>query len=188
LKNDPKITPPPGWQVGEATLVHGTPYFDLCSRKVRTPSNYEGDFFFMRSADWVKTIPVTANNEIVFIRQFRPHVGVISLEVPGGTMERDESNALDAAVRELTEETGYTSSRIEELGVIYPNPAIFSNRCHIYVAYDAEPTAKRQLDASEDMVTELIPVSEVKELLLEGKITHSLVAAALSLYLLKSTK
>jgi 8-oxo-dGTP pyrophosphatase MutT (NUDIX family) len=62
------------------------------------------------------------------IKQYRHGSKEVTLEIPGGLV--DENDPREAAQRELLEETGYAGDRVELLGFVNPNPAIFNNRCH----------------------------------------------------------
>lgn len=139
----------------------------------------ESEFVILDSPDWVNVIPLTPDGQVVFIRQFRAGTGRVTLEVPGGMVDPGETPA-QAAGRELLEETGYTSARLEPLGVIEPNPAFQTNRCWSFVARDCQPTADgaTHFDSNEYIEHELIPLARVPQLLCDETITHALVAIA----------
>jgi ADP-ribose pyrophosphatase len=90
-----------------------------------------------------------------------------------------------AGVRELLEETGYGAREVSSLGWVHPNPALFNNRCHTIWAKGAVKTGPQQLDDAEDIQVLLRPLKDLPALVTKGKITHSLVIAALSLFWLE---
>lgn len=94
-------------------------------------------------------------------------------------IDAKDTSPLEAGLRELREETGFTGSRAEILGKIYPNPAIMSNTCHTVLVHDCHLTSELAWDAGEDMLTRLVPVQEIPGLVASGKIQHSLVVVAL---------
>ena len=106
----------------------------------------------------------------------------LSLEFPGGVFEKGES-ALEAAKRELKEETGYCANRIEKLGEFNPNPAIMSNRVHFFLALDLNPPTKQELDEDEYVEVETIPAEQVLQGIGKPPYIHALTGAALALYL-----
>src|SRR5215470_13947605 len=64
----------------------------------------------------------------------RDGTGEVTLEIPGGAIDRGDADPLAAARRELREETGYEASEWVNLGFVHPNPAIQSNRCYTFLA------------------------------------------------------
>jgi ADP-ribose diphosphatase len=153
---------------------------------VSPESEEEHNFYVMETADWVNVVPVTAGNELVCIRQFRHGSEEITLEIPGGMIDPGEEAAASAA-RECLEETGYETDELISLGVLNPNPAIFANKLHTFVAPNAKPVADISNTSTECTEVQLIPMEQVADLLVAGEIDHALVAATLwrMLYFLK---
>ncbi len=140
-----------------------------------------GHAFITRANDWCNVIAVTPGDEIVFVWQYRFGTDALSLEIPGGVIDKGEAPE-HAATRELLEETGYEAERVEPLVVVEPNPAIQNNRCYTFVAKSARPTAETRFDPMEELETALLPASRVPELLDSGQVTHSLVHGALEAF------
>ena len=90
-----------------------------------------------------------------------------------------------ATKRELLEETGYQAEEFVKIGVVNPNPAIFSNRCYTFLSQNAKKVRDPMPDQTEDIEVELIPLSEIPLLIRKGEIDHAIVIAAFSLYFLK---
>jgi 8-oxo-dGTP pyrophosphatase MutT (NUDIX family) len=130
------------------------------------------------AADWVNVVAVTTERELVLVRQFRFGTWANSLEIPGGVVDPGESPEATAS-RELEEETGYRPSSVRLLGLSHPNPAIQGNRLHSYLAEGCVKVNEGRPDASEDLRVELVPRAALRELVMSGHITHSLVLAAL---------
>ena len=138
----------------------------------------EHDFYRVVSRDWVQIVPVTANDEIVMVRQYRHGSSEIVLEIPGGMVDAGEAPAA-AAARECLEETGYAVGTVRALGDLNPNPAIHNHRLHAFFATDVTRVAEIQTTATEHTEVELVPVGEVRSRLLAGGIDHALVVATL---------
>lgn len=135
-------------------------------------------FYFIETADWVNIVPITDNDEVVCIRQFRHGNESITLEIPGGMVDEGEDPAV-AAVRECLEETGYECGDVESLGVLAPNPAVFDNEVHTYVARGVRPVADIQNTATERTEVVLVPLKDIQGMLERGEIDHALVVATL---------
>ena len=144
------------------------------------PTGLEAGFVVCESADWVVVIPVTVDDEIVFVRQFRHGLRDVVLEVPGGVMEAGEQPA-QTALRELQEETGYIAKGIQLHGPILPNPALHTARCHIAVARGCEPTGVVQPDPFELIEIERRPLASVSSMIASGELQHALSIAAFAI-------
>ena len=139
-------------------------------------------FHRIQSVDWAQIVPITADGQVVLVRQYRHGDQRVTIEIPGGLVDPGEAPAT-AALRECLEETGYRARAALPLGVIAPNPALFGNRLHSYYAVDVEPERAVQNTGTEVTEVVLVPVTDLEELLLAGEIDHALVAGTLWRYL-----
>ncbi len=173
------------WKLIESKFFGSFKIFDLKVERFLSPrTNKEYDFYVIESNNWVNIIPITKDEQVVFIKQFRHGTKSITLEIPGGIVE-DYDDPKSAAIRELEEETGYTSNDVEFLGKVHPNPAFLNNWCYTYLAKDVKKISAQRLEEQEDIEVTLIPLSEVKDLILSEKITHSLVVSAFLFFFAK---
>jgi 8-oxo-dGTP pyrophosphatase MutT (NUDIX family) len=140
-----------------------------------------GDAFTVQCRDWCNVVAVTPADEVVLVWQYRFGTDALSLEIPGGVIDPGES-PLEAATRELFEETGYESEPLELLVEVEPNPAIQNNRCFTFLARGARPTGATRFDAMEELETALFPVARLPELLDSGQVTHALVQGPLETF------
>jgi 8-oxo-dGTP pyrophosphatase MutT (NUDIX family) len=176
----------PTWTVeGQRTLLDCR-VFSIEERRMRQnageadgAAEREGDFYILKTNDWVNVVALTDADELVMIEQWRQGVLRVTLEIPGGIVDPGES-PLDAAIRELAEETGYVAREWRSLGSIEPNPAIQDNRCHTFLALGARASGETAFDAHEQCRVVIAPWAESGALLASGRITHALVAVALS--------
>src|SRR5262249_15281546 len=95
-----------------------------------------------------------------------------------GMVDPQDPSPLEAARRELLEETGYRAREVVATGVIAPNPAMQTNRCWSFLARDVERVAEPRLDGGEDLEVVLVPYREIPERVARGEIVHSLVVVA----------
>lgn len=135
------------------------------------------EFFVVDAPDWINVIPLTPDDRIVFIRQFRFGIDDVTLEIPGGMCDGTEPPAV-AARRELREETGYDTDDLVDLGWVHPNPAVQTNRCHTFLARNARLTGPPAPDEDEAFEVVTYPLADVPGLIRSGAITHALVVAA----------
>jgi ADP-ribose pyrophosphatase len=170
------------WQKLDQKLLQKTYAFDLCVQRLRSPrTKKDDDYFLIDIIDWVNIIPLTKEGKVVMVEQYRFGVHEFSLELPGGMLGKKGEDPKSAAARELLEETGYAPSKgveVESLGYIYPNPAIQNNKNYFFCVNEVEQVSDLALDEGEDIVVHLIDLIEIPRLIVEHKITHTLVVSA----------
>lgn len=153
--------------------------------KVERENFNTSPFYRLLCPDWVNIIPLTEDEKVVFVIQYRFGIKEDTLEIPGGQMDKGDRNPENAARRELLEETGFGEGKWEYLGYVHPNPAILNNKCHSFLAKDVRKIGEIKNDKNEKTEVILKPLKEVNKLILQGKITHSLVLNAFHLFFLK---
>ncbi|NMB74855.1 MAG: NUDIX hydrolase [Myxococcales bacterium] len=152
--------------------------FSVWKGRFRSPHDQrERDYDLVRAPHWINVIPLTREGKVVLIRQYRPGTHEICVEVPGGMVDPGEE-PLEAARRELTEETGYRAERIEPLGVVAPNPAFQNNLTYSYLAQNAYPAESQHPDEDEHIETFEAPLADIPEMIRKGEIRHALVVCA----------
>ena len=178
---------PQPWKLISSRREGSYRIFNLRTDRARSPRTHRiHDFYVLESQDWVNVIPLTPANEVVLVRQYRHGTRELTLEIPGGLVESDDS-AEQSARRELREETGYEARAMIPLGAVHPNPAFLNNRCYTYVALDVTLAGDQEQDEKEDIEVVLKPVHELRRSIQEGEITHSLVIAAFYRFFLEYT-
>ena len=176
---------PSPWDMQENNLHADCRIFEVRKQRLKRRSDgLEGEFFVLDTNDWVNVLALTPDDKIILVRQFRYGSKEQSLEPPGGVVERGEDPVV-AGLRELQEETGYVGEEPKLLGVVRPNAAILSNRCHVILVRNAQKTAELNFDQHEELVTELYPVRELKEMVRRGEITHSIGLNSIMMLLLE---
>ncbi len=158
-----------------STTVFSTAYFDIVAKSYGAGDPY----YSLRLLDYVATLAVSANNEIILVRQYRPAIERQTLELPAGHVEAGEP-AIDSALRELEEETGYTARRLELLGKLAPDTGRLSNGLWCFLAADAVPmTPPREPEEGIEIV--LCSPEELAAKIRCGDFDHALHLAAVQL-------
>ena len=116
----------------------------------------------------VCVIPVTENNEILMVKQFRYPFRTVTLEVPAGKLEKGEDHA-ECGKRELLEETGCTCEEYTYLGEMFPTPAYNTEITYMYMARGLS-YEKQSLDPDEFLDVVKVPISEAVEKVMDGTI------------------
>jgi 8-oxo-dGTP pyrophosphatase MutT (NUDIX family) len=169
---------PRRWTPLETELLQDCAVFTVSRTATRSPEGGTHDFFRIDSPDWVNVVPLTGSGEVVMIRQYRHGLRDVTLEIPGGLVDPGEEPAA-AAGRELTEETGYRAADLVLIGATNPNPALFGNRVHTFLATGLERIGPPSNPGHEETVVELVPEAELRGIVRAGGVDHALVIAAL---------
>lgn len=169
------------WKITETEKLLHTPVYDVITQHEISPNGIEGDYVAIEAPDWVMVIP-EYRGSFVMVRQWRHSSEELTTEFPGGVRDSGEDPA-ETARRELFEETGFKVGRLTKLGDCSPNPALFKNRFHVYLAEELTPTGEQALDDDELLTYRLVPTDAVIRSFGKGEFSHALTGTALAYYL-----
>lgn len=170
------------WKILSTEYLIRRPWLTARRDQVLLPDGrINPEYYVVEYPDWVNVIAITKDNKFVMERQYRHAVGMTCYELPCGVMEEGET-PLQAARRELMEETGYGKGEWRELMEITPNPSSMSNFTHCFLATGVEKTGEPDLDATEELEVYLLEEEEVKSLLRNNELIQSLMIAPLLKY------
>lgn len=156
------MTKPPGlWDVLDSRIVFRNRWITLRADRCRTPDGQILDsYHVVEYGDWIHIVAVTRKMEVLVLREYRHGAGQLVRGLPAGMIEKSDASPLDAAVRELAEETGYGKGRFYSLGSAYANPAVQNNRVHSFLAIDLEQIGEPNFDPSESIETAPMPFEQ----------------------------
>lgn len=156
--------------------VFTTPYCTVVAKRLAGQS---GDpYYSLAVADYVTVVAVTSANQCVLVRQFRPAVEALTLELPAGLVDPDKTPE-QAARTELIEETGFEPRTLELLGCLKPDTGRLGNRMWVYFAGELTAREGHTKEAGIDVV--LLPIADLADQLADGRFDHALHLAALML-------
>jgi 8-oxo-dGTP pyrophosphatase MutT (NUDIX family) len=136
-------------------------------------------YYVLEYPPWVNVLALTPQHNVVLIRQYRHGVRQVILELPGGAVDEQDASVLDAAQRELREETGYVAEEWREAGTFCASPSNHTNTSHCFLAFGARYATGPQREASEHIEVVLMPLDELLERAYQGELRHSHHLAAL---------
>ncbi len=170
------------WQVLEETTIVDRPWLSAKRYKVLLPTGkIHPEYYVLHYPTWVNVIAETTTGELIIERQYRFALRTVSTEICAGIAEAGET-PLQAAQRELREETGYGGGTWQLLMTTAPNPSSMDNYCYTFLARGVREVAPRQLDETEDIDFFLMSKKEVYEMLLRGEFIQVLMLAPLWKY------
>ena len=165
-------------------LLKSEPVFQGHAFKIRrdslkTPDGRETKYEIVEHVGSVVIIPIDEQGNLLFVRQYRPAVGMDLLELPAGTRDGDEPHEACAA-REIREETGMAAGKLERIGDFYLAPGYSTEFMAVFLATELTYNPLSP-DADEFLQLEKIPVNKAIEMAEKGKIPDAKTLAALFL-------
>lgn len=176
-----EFAPLTAWEIISDTALVSRTWLEVREQRIRLANGNEIEqFHLIKGPDWAAVLCLTPERQVVLVRQYRHGFGAASLELPAGVIEPSE-RPIDAARRELLEESGFEANTIEPLLAAVPEPARHVTRAHFFFARAVRAATAQQLDHSEDLEVVLVPVDELLELIDQGQIVHAAHIAAILL-------
>jgi 8-oxo-dGTP pyrophosphatase MutT (NUDIX family) len=177
----PRIRP---WTRDKVQTVGRFRVFEVVDATMRRPDGSPAPhpIYTFACPDWTNVLALTDDGHAVFVWQYRHGTDALSLEIPGGVNDAGETS-LEAAARELREETGYAADQWEVLVKCNPNPALQGNTQYTFLAHGAKLVGATDFDEAEECEVALVPVKDLAALVDEGHVTHSSTILAIERFL-----
>ena len=148
-------------EIYKGTLLH------VFKDRVALPDGKETDREYIKHVGAVAIVAMDDNGRIAVEHQFRYPFGTDLLEIPAGKLDYEGEDHLEAARRELREETGITAADFEYIGPFYPTCAYSTEVIHLYFAWNLT-FGERELDDDENINVEMMDIREVADMILRG--------------------
>lgn len=139
--------------------------------EVLLPNGKQGVREVIRHPGAVCVLPITDEGNVIFVNQFRYAFNKVTLEAPAGKLDKGEL-PLEAAKRELREETGLSANNIVYLGEMYTTPALIDEIIHLYLATGLV-SGEQDLDEDEFINVSEMPLTEAVDMVMNGSIKDS---------------
>ena len=170
------------WKILESRYIIKRPWLTARCDTVELPDGrINPEHYVLEYPSWVNITAITEDGKFVMVRQYRHGLQDVFIELAAGVVE-DGENTLDAAQRELLEETGYSGGEWTLMNVISQNPSTSNNLTYCYLAKGVRKTARQALDSTEDMEPVLLSEDEVKSMLFNDEMKQALMATPLWKY------
>ncbi|NTV97655.1 MAG: NUDIX hydrolase [Chlorobiaceae bacterium] len=175
---------PGKWGILSSEYLFMKPWMTMRQDRVHLPNNRIIDEYWVwEFPPWCNVIAVTSEGKIVLIRQYRHGIGMVHYEIPAGVHDRPGESALQAAQRELLEETGFGGGSWKPWMELSANPALQNNISYTFLAEGVERIGRQRLDATEEISVHLVNQGELRKIVLEGGMIQALHVAPLLKYL-----
>jgi ADP-ribose pyrophosphatase len=160
------------WKVlASRPLLDRSPWLTVREEDVRLPSGAEiNGYIRSGTRDYVVVCAVLADGTVPMVRQYKHGAGKVLLDLPAGYLDTPEESPLEAAERELREETGVVAGEWRSLGHFLLDTNRGNNRAHFYLALGATPAGGQDLDETEEISVVFQRLSTLRDLVTSGQV------------------
>ena len=160
-----------------SSLIFDGKVLHLYRDEIYLPDGREAFREYCRHIGAVCVVPITAEGEVICVRQYRYPLADVVLEIPAGKLDAKDEDPREAAMRELREETGATCKRMTYMGKYFSSPAILDECIYMFMAEGLE-FGDTDFDEDEFIETVRIPMDELVAMIMRGEVVDGKTQAA----------
>lgn len=175
------------WKSLSSEYVFDTKWFKVKKEVVKLPTGKVlNDYYVVEGEELIAILAIDSNNNVLLVKQYRHAIGEVTIDLPGGGIEKNEQ-LIDAAKRELAEETGMIAGHLEKLLTYYPDPGRTACLKHIFFASDLKKDVENlySQDDSEDISLVSMPLKDVLKGMKSGELKEATLHIGISAYLIR---
>lgn len=170
------------WKILDSQYIIKRPWLTARRDTVLLPNGVINDeYYILEYPTWVNVIAITADGKFIMVEQYRHGLQEVFTELVAGVAEKDET-PLEAAKRELLEETGYGNGEWKQFSALSQNPGSANNTTYTFLATGVKKITGQSLDKTEDLSIKFLSESEVMEMLIREDLKQAMMVAPLWKY------
>ncbi|MCI9125708.1 MAG: NUDIX hydrolase [Eubacterium sp.] len=167
-------------RIGREVVYKGA-ILQFCKDNIVTPKGNQVKWDYLEHKGAAAVIPVMDDGRILMVRQWRNAIDKFALEIPAGGKDSITEPSIECAARELEEETGYKTDKLEFLQTIVPAIAYSGEKIDVFVAFDLKKGIQH-FDPDEEIELELFSVEELIEMIIKNEINDSKTVSSILTY------
>lgn len=180
-----RLLEPESWSILDTRYLYRHPWLTMRRDRVRLPNGrIIDDYYVWEYPPWINVLATTPENLVILIRQYRHGIGKIFYELPAGVHDKPEESLLEAAQRELFEETGFGGGSWNVWMELSANPALQNNLTCTFLAENVRYKGSRNLDPTEEISVHPVTIDALRAIVLDGEMMQALHVAPILKYLL----
>ena len=163
------------WRINNSQYLVKDKWLSLRSDSCTMPNGTIIEpYYVFEYPNWINVFGITSNNEVLLTKQYRHGIQKVVLELASGCIDSQDKSPLEAAKRELLEETGYSGDTFIQTCIVSANPANHNNKTYCFLATNLKKTGEPTLDDGEDIETVLIPYNDFITMFRNNKFDQAL--------------